>query len=78
MGRNNVEFYPSMDDRGRALLYLGLVLLSVVVWLVGQWAVATYDPMDYGTSDLVGLVIIAFEIIGLYAAFRFYQFRHPQ
>jgi hypothetical protein len=74
----NVDFYPSMDDRGRALLYIGLVALSVVVWLVGQWAVATYDPMDYGASALVGLVILAFEVIGLYAAIRYYGLRHPQ
>ena len=67
-----------MDERGRALLYVGLVLLSLVVWLTGQWAVATYDPTDYGASALVGLVILAFEIIGLYAAFRYYQLRHPQ
>jgi hypothetical protein len=67
-----------MDDRGRALLYLGLVLLSVVVWLAAQWAVATYDPMDYGTSTLVGLFILAFEIVGLYATFRLYQLRHPR
>jgi len=78
MGRSNVDIYPCVDDRGRALLYLGLVLLSVVVWLVGQWAVATYDPMDYGASTLVGLIILVFEIIGLYAASRIYLLRHPQ
>jgi hypothetical protein len=67
-----------VDERGRALLYIGLVLLSVVVWLVGQWAVATYDPMDYGASALIGLFILAFEFVGLYASFRYYQLRHPQ
>jgi type VI protein secretion system component VasK len=78
MRRSNDEFCTSMDDRGRALWYLGLVLLSLVVWLVGQWTVATYDPLDYGTSALVGLLILTFEIVGLYAAFRMYQLRHPQ
>jgi hypothetical protein len=73
-----VEFCPSVDDRGRAWLYLGIALLSIIVWLVGQWAVATYDPWDYGASMLVGLLILAFEILGLYGAFRFYQARHPQ
>jgi hypothetical protein len=67
-----------VDDPGRLALFLGLAILSFVVWLVGQWAVATYYPLDGGIAALVGLLILAFEIVGLYAAFRFYQLRHPQ
>jgi hypothetical protein len=73
-----VELYRSMEDRGRPLLYFGLFLLSFIVWLVGQWAIATYDPMDYGAGAIIGLFILAFEVVGLYAAFRFYQLRHAQ
>ena len=65
-----------MSDRGPARIYLAVVIVSLGVWLGGQWAVATYDPADYAASALVGLFILVIEIIGLYAAFRLYQLRH--
>jgi hypothetical protein len=78
MGGSNADFYPGMDDRGRARLLLGLALLAIVVFFVVNWALATYDPQDFVTGTLVLLFVAVFEILGLYAAFRFYQLRHPR
>ena len=57
---------------------MGVALLAVVVFFVGHWALATYYPLDYGVGTVVVLVMLALMLLGLYAAFRFYQLRHPQ
>ncbi|MGD0588847.1 MAG: hypothetical protein ABSA63_08675 [Thermoplasmata archaeon] len=77
MGGCNFDFYRGVDERGQALFYLGVALLSFVVIFVGQWALAT-SSVDYGTDQLVQLFMIACGILGVYAAFRFYQVRHPR
>jgi membrane protein YdbS with pleckstrin-like domain len=73
-----VDSYPSVDDRGRGWLFLGIALLAIVVFFVGSWALATYYPTDYGTGTVVLLFMLAFMVLGLYAAFRFRWLRYPQ
>ena len=68
----------SVDDQQRGWLYLGFALLGIVVFFVGHWILATYYPLDYGAGTVILLVMLALTIVGLYAAFRFYQLRHPQ
>ena len=74
----NVDFYPSVDDRGRALLYLGIALLAIVAGFLATWALATYYPWDYGAQTLFVLILLPFMILGVYAAFRFRWLRYPQ
>ena len=72
-----VYFCPSVDNRGRAWLYLGIALLALVVWLVGQWAIVTYYQVGSATGTIVALFIFAFVILGIYCAVRFRWLRYP-
>jgi hypothetical protein len=67
-----------VDDRGRAVLYLGLALLTFVVWLVVHLILATYYPLDYAAQTLYVLIAAPIMILGVYAAFRLYQLRYSQ
>jgi peptidoglycan biosynthesis protein MviN/MurJ (putative lipid II flippase) len=73
-----VNRFLGVDDQRRGWLYLGIALLAIGVFFVGHWALATYYPMDYGTQDVVLLVMLALAVLGVYAAFRINQLRHPQ
>jgi hypothetical protein len=63
-------------DRGPALKYTGIAVLSQVVVAIGFWVQITNPQLAGGSLGYVIAITVLFELLTIYCLFRLYQFRY--